>query len=203
MAKFVSDENLTEFKRKCDETYATKTGTFEGMRVGNATRADTAGYADGATNDSDGNNVANTYVKKSDLLDLVYPIGTIVYNYDLGGNSPASTLGGTWTRIYNKFLIGGGSNYTIGTEGGEEFHQLTVAEMPSHTHAIQRNDTWETAGFTIIDTKSGSKWGVGPNKSYKGDAGVGPYGNLNNTGNDAPHNNMPPYRAVWMWRRTA
>lgn len=156
-----------------------------------------------ASDDGQGNEIAATYVKKSDLLDLVYPVGTIVYNYDSGGSSPASALGGSWTRIYNKFLVGAGSSYTIGSEGGEEFHQLTVAEMPSHTHAIQRNDTWEGAGFTVIDTKSGSKWGVGPNTSYTGDAGVGPYGSLNNTGNDAPHNNMPPYRAVWMWRRTA
>ena len=138
----------------------------------------------------------------SNVLDIIYPVGSIYMNYS-NSSSPASKLGGTWTRIYNKFLIGAGSSYTIGSEGGEVTHLLTVNEMPSHTHPIKRNDTWETAGFTIIDLKSGSKWGVGPNKTYTGDAGVGPYGNIGNTGGDTPHNNMPPYRAVWMWRRTA
>ena len=172
-------------------------GTLEEVEVNKSINSEFS------TKDSKGNNISETYVKKQDLLDLVYPVGTIVYNYNSGGSSPASVLGGSWTRIYNKFLIGAGSSYTIGSEGGEEFHQLTTSEMPSHTHPVQRNDTWESAGFTIIDLKSGSKWGVGPNKTYTGDAGVGPYGSLGNTGGNTPHNNMPPYRAVWMWRRTA
>ena len=138
----------------------------------------------------------------TNILDLVYPVGSIYINYS-SSSSPASTLGGSWVRIYNQFLIGAGDDYTIGSTGGEVVHMLSVNELPSHTHQITRNDTGAVAGFPIIDLQSGEKWGVGPNKTYTGDAGVGPYGYLNYTGDNTPHNNMPPYRAVWMWRRTA
>lgn len=139
----------------------------------------------------------------SKILDLVYPIGSIYMNY-ANSSSPAPKFGGTWVQIATgQFLLASGNGYSLGSTGGAANVTLTTNQMPSHTHAIQRNDTWEGAGFTVIDTKSGSKWGVGPNKTYTGDAGVGPYGNIANTGGGQSHNNMPPYRVVSMWRRTA
>lgn len=139
----------------------------------------------------------------SNVLDIIYPVGSIYMNYS-NSSSPASTIGGSWTQISTgQFLLASGSGYSLGATGGAANVTLTTNQMPSHTHAIQRNDTWESAGFTIIDLKSGSKWGVGPNKTYTGDAGVGPYGNIANTGGGQSHNNMPPYRVVSMWRRTA
>lgn len=160
----------------------------DGITVKSATKA---------SDDGQGNEIASTYVKKTDLLDLVYPIGTIVYNYDTGGSSPASVLGGSWTRIYDKFLIGAGSNYTVGTEGGEEFHQLTTAEIPSHDHSTGVRMKWVDAATSNALTHA---WA-----SSTGNLAIltNPQPYTSSVGDDTPHNNMPPYRAVWMWRRTA
>lgn len=39
--------------------------------------------------------------------------------------------------LRDKFVIGAGNTYSIGSEGGEARHILTVNEMPSHSHAIK------------------------------------------------------------------
>ncbi|MBR6253168.1 MAG: hypothetical protein IKR04_04970 [Clostridia bacterium] len=62
--------------------------TIKASLTGNA---DTATKA---TQDSDGNQINTTYTKKSELLDLVYPIGAIYIS--VVNTSPATLFGGTW-----------------------------------------------------------------------------------------------------------
>ncbi len=71
----------------------------------------------------------------------------------------------------------------LGETGGEEAHLLTLAEIPRHRHSI--------------DGKKGGSHSDG------GDAAFGAYSsapnrnrNTNFTGNDQPHNNMPPFLAL-------
>lgn len=170
-------------------------GTLEEVEVNKSINSEFS------TKDSKGNNISETYVKKSDLLDLVYPVGTIVYNYDSGGSSPASVLGGSWKRIYNKFLIGAGSSYIIGSEGGEVSHMLSVNELPSHSHNIVNSKNSKTGSAYMPIQVSSSAWGL---VSQNGTGWIAQdTGYIAETGGNVPHNNMPPYRAVWMWRRTA
>ena len=155
---------------------------------GTNTSDNTLQFRDYQVVDANGNIPAERL--KSALLDLIFPVGSIYMNY-ANSQSPASTLGGSWTRIYNKFLIGAGSSYTIGSEGGEAAHALTANEMPAHTHTVP---------VTTSNTASGNS----PNYPFLHHADSGVYTTeSNSTGNNVPHNNMPPYRAVWMWRRTA
>ena len=71
---------------------------------------------------------------KSDLLNMVYPVGSI---YMSAVNvSPASFLGGTWQAIeQGRMLMAAGSSWQAGTTGGSTYHALTVAEMPAHDHS--------------------------------------------------------------------
>lgn len=55
MSKFVSNENLSEFKKKCDEVYAKQSGTYQDMIVGKAIKAE---------QDNDGNVIKDTYAKQ-------------------------------------------------------------------------------------------------------------------------------------------
>jgi microcystin-dependent protein len=44
-----------------------------------------------------------------------------------------------------------GSQNTLGTKGGQEFHTLTISEMPTHTHFAQASNT---TGDTISPTNA-------------------------------------------------
>ena len=101
--------------------------TIKASLTGNASTATKA------TQDSDGNQINTTYVKKSALLDLVYPVGAIYIS--VVNTSPETLFGGTWTQIKDTFLLSAGTNHTAGTTGGSETVTLTTAEMPAHTHA--------------------------------------------------------------------
>ena len=125
------------------------------------------------------------------LLLMAHPIGSI-YSSTVA-TSPADLFGGTWERIKDAFLLSAGDTYSAGTTGGEATHKLTVDEMPSHTHIISHTSDNEGLGVAWGATKSGSD-------GYTVVMGGSPI-YARTRGGDQPHNNMPPYLAVYMWQR--
>ena len=125
-----------------------------------------------------------------DKLDAMYPIGTIYQSTK--STNPSTFLGGTWTALTGRFLVGAGTDYPAGTTGGEATHTLTIGEMPSHTHVIS-----PTGHSSSIDTGGMSSVPVTDN------SGVSALYETQSRGGGAAHNNMPPYRSVYMWERTA
>ena len=144
-----------------------------------------------------GNNVL-TVVRTAYLnVAEAYPVGSIYMS--INSTSPASLFGGTWERIQDTFLLAAGSTYAAGATGGEATHQLSVNEMPSHSHAINTYDSRN------LDT-SASYWFrliITPNNSSSADVPTGVEPHLSSTGGGQAHNNMPPYKAVYVWQRTA
>lgn len=69
----------------------------------------------------------------SKMWETIYPIGSIYLT--VNSVSPAVLFGGTWEKISNRFLFGSG-NKQNGATGGEEYHTLSVSEIPSHTHYV-------------------------------------------------------------------
>lgn len=123
----------------------------------------------------------------------VYPVGSIYLS--INNTDPADLFGiGTWELITDKFLLGAGNDYNGGTTGGESTHTLTVDEIPPHSHTFQGvNDG------TTVQTSTGSY----PAKIYQDHAPNWPGYFINNTGGGQAHNNMPPYLAVYIWKRIA
>lgn len=129
------------------------------------------------------------------ILEAVYPVGSIYMS--VNSTSPATLFGGTWEAIQGKFLLGAdGGAYKAGNTGGEATHTLTVDEIPKHTHSMYSGnsgapDTWEPDGGSyLVDSVTQDKhtwW-----------ASLG----MNYAGGGAEHNNMPPYLAVYIWKRT-
>lgn len=122
-----------------------------------------------------------------------FPVGAIYMSYT--STSPASFIGGSWTQIQERFLLAAGGGYDAGDTGGETEHTLTVAEVPSHWHTINfYSGAMRDAPYQYLASASG----LGTYNKASGSAktGVNPEG-------DRPHNNMPPYLVVYIWRRTA
>lgn len=119
-----------------------------------------------------------------------YPVGSIYLS--VNSANPSTLFGGTWERIQDVFLLAAGSQYIAGSTGGEAEHTLTVKEMPSHNHS---------ATFNTIDSPSFSRYyALVETRSVL----YQKYQNAtSNTGGNQPHNNMPPYLAVYMWKRIA
>lgn len=126
-------------------------------------------------------------VGNKSLLNLIYPIGSIYMSVQ--DVSPATFIGGTWERLKDRFLLGAGDTYTAGNTGGEATHVLTIDEMPSHTHKLDRgnygNLRREEIAYSNGESVQSDSWGV------------------QSTGGGQAHNNMPPYLVVYMWKRTA
>jgi hypothetical protein len=123
------------------------------------------------------------------LLDYLHPVGSIFQSTD--STSPAELFGGTWEQVKDVFLLAAGDSHAAGSTGGEEEHILTAAEMANHTHGYDYTGQSDATGTGAIKIVSPS----GTANAYTGKA-------TSNCGGQA-HNNMPPYLAVYTWRRTA
>ena len=77
---------------------------------------------------------ANTAWIKREIVDLVYPVGSIYTS--VASTNPKVLFGGTWEAISGRFLLAASSDYTAGSTGGEASHTLTVDESPEHTHTM-------------------------------------------------------------------
>jgi microcystin-dependent protein len=89
-------------------------------------------------------------------------------------------------KLAERFPLVCGANFSVSETGGEKEHTLTIEEMPKHTHATtvaQNGSEWVAAWFSQNGTIHG--------KSYSGEA----LPHTASSGNDVPHNNMPPFLA--------
>lgn len=140
----------------------------------------------------------------------MYPVGSIYMS--VNSTSPASLFGGTWEQIKGRFLIGTGApennddgaspgDYNIAPEstGGEAEHAHTLASAYACTcisgnalHYSYRNNTlavftpqWKGV-FEITEASTSDQ-------NYPADIG----------GQTDEESNMPPYLAVYMWKRVS
>ena len=130
------------------------------------------------------------------LLLMAHPIGSI-YSSTVA-TSPADLFGGTWVRIKGAFIWGIEDGEQAGITGGEKTHTLTVDEMPENIGTFRtlswNSDNAATGAFSITEQladradTTGNSYGTAQYKL---------------SGGGQPHNNMPPYLAVYMWKRIA
>lgn len=125
----------------------------------------------------------------------IYPVGSIYMS--VNSVSPASIFGGAWEQLKDRFLLGAGDTYAAGDTGGEATVTLTIDQMPHHRHILRRKSTNPTTSFDAFIATSDTENDVG---SGGGD-GLKRYTTYE--GNGEAHNNMPPYVAVYMWKRVS
>lgn len=118
-------------------------------------------------------------ISRTTYADLFAEIGTA---FGAGDGSTTFNLPDGQGRA----LIGVGAGVSLtaralGDAGGEEEHQLTIAELPAHTHPYTR-------------VTSGGGQGGGGSAAHNSTADV-----TGSEGGDTPHNNMQPFLALNMF----
>lgn len=139
--------------------------------------------------------------KRAALL-AANPVGKLWVSDD--PTSPASIVGGTWEQIKDRFILAAGDTYAAGSTGGEAEHALNKGEMPRHDH-IQYAFTSDGNDNPVISTKEGGKLSgaIQPSAYGYGTDRGDSYLTTSISGGSQPHNNMPPYIAVYTWKRIA
>ena len=150
-------------------------------------------------------------------LGTIYPVGSIYMS--VNSADPSTLFGGTWEQLKDQFLLGAGDTYAAGTTGGS-------ASMQAHTHSIPSlSGTANNSGnHNHVTSRRTSTYGSGMQANWRcitapGSAN-GDYNQVSNTENGGEHThsvttnantsgtagvgngeNMPPYLAVYMWKR--
>ena len=169
---------------------------------------------------------------QSIVLNAAYPVGSIYVCYSenkLTTCPIATSLGGTWEAIEaGKFLVAASTSngsYKYGSTGGSADavvikhahtfnNAVTTNKTGAHYHTIKWFDTSahdSSVDNTFRSADSNDGGGVGESKWPKIETtsdGAHEHtftlsGNTAEAGNDGTNKNLPPYIAVYMWKRTA
>jgi hypothetical protein len=122
-------------------------------------------------------------VKKEWLGDLIHPVGSIYMSsvfFD-----PSEIFGGTWEQVKDRMLIGAGGNYQTGSTGGSATITIAQKNLPDRV-MVRTNDKSDSACNNSVTVTSGY------NNHSLYDAKLE---------NSKPINSLPPYLAVFIWRR--
>lgn len=139
------------------------------------------------------------------FLNAIYPVGSIYIS--VNDTNPGTLFGGTWEQIKDRFLLACGNTYNNGRTGGRATHThstgnhtLTVDEMPKHNHnAVSTSGVNDTSIKLYPFNMVTQEYSTVDNHVIIPAGGDKPH----NHGNTGSANHMPPYLAVYMWKRTA
>lgn len=135
------------------------------------------------------------------LADIIYPVGSVYIS--INNTNPQNLFGGTWEQIKDRFLLACGNTYSNGSTGGEATHLLTENEMPSHNHTQETNYGRMTNMLEIDGNYGFAQGGAYTDRTVAGTTATTNIYNTSYAGGNQAHNNMPPYLAVFIWKRTA
>ena len=143
-----------------------------------------------------------------------HPIGSLYISKS--DKNPQTMFGGTWTAIKDRVIIGAGNLYGAGDEGGSKdavvvshthYVNLTAASAGAHTHKLRCDQdaqytTSGTRSWSVHKAESGAGGTVGITDS-KGAHTHPVQGNADWSGVSGTNANLPPYKAYFIWERTA
>ncbi len=137
-----------------------------------------------------------------DSKDFFLPLGFIGMWYGAIDSIPAGWAlcdGGTYDRsdgqgtiqtpnLTDRFIVAAGQTYGIGATGGENTHVLSTAELPAHDHS---NGVYNR----LLRNPVGNVTTDGADYSAS-EPDIIHWGTLQSVGNNASHENRPPYFAL-------
>lgn len=182
-----------------------------------------------ATGDSATYVRSNEVPTTSSIVDLIYPVGSYFITESSSFDTAAKVqahFGGTWTQVTGRFLYGsssagstGGSNNAIVVSHSHTFTgtQTSTSTDGSHTHLLTSYNNAGSRWLGNNSTTHHSNWGVGTDDQsvaassayYTQSTGsthshsFTATGTISTEGSSGTNANMPAYRTVFMYRRTA
>lgn len=152
------------------------------------------------------------------IMPSTFVTGMIMMWYGSSSNVPSGWAicnGSNGTPdLRDRFIVGAGNAYSLGSTGGEKTHILTTQEMPSHTHSVKtdatakaigsfrtwKHDPQATGVFSQTQTENCNSKNGGGDPGWRVDLNInkiGLYMELDNAGGGGEHENRPPYYALF------
>ena len=178
-------------------TYARKLKDRSGNYICPVTRAEQVYFSDNSTLDK--------------IISKIYPVGAIYMSEK--NASPASLFGGSWSQIKERFLYAAAASgtYAVGNTGGETTHTLDPSELPPVRMKVGVHAGGYVGENGTVNSfiRNGSTYGMESSRKsgdtsdrtpelYVPSSLLNSFECLNH-----PHNNMPPYVCMYMWKRVS
>lgn len=130
------------------------------------------------------------------IMLTIYPVGAMYISANR--TSPASLFGGTWEQLKDRFLLAAGSTYSAGSTGGLVAHSITNDNLPLNmgSFTFYGYDGEAHRGIVNVVHKNNFKYSVA------GDGNVR-FKTVTLSGSGTALDTMPPYLAVYMWKRVS
>lgn len=142
-----------------------------------------------------------------------YPVGSIYLS--VNNVNPSTLFGGTWEQIQDTFLLAAGSTFAAGDTGGAQRH--------THNYGIQYGGYYRgfiveydnSAGLLKYDSSGNVSLQPAPSDAILQDVSISVNNNLASAvktiranhyrieSNTSYGSNLPPYLAVYVWKRVA
>lgn len=145
-------------------------------------------------------NIQQTFTNWTKIMSVFQANGAMLF-----WNKPANTIPEGWQEVVDwrgRFPVGMNVDepefVTLGKEGGEKRHKLTIDELPKHKFKIASPSTQSS----YPSLNSGNSLATINNKGNDGNYVLGgvndepTVGLSSQVGNDQEHNNLPPYKTV-------
>lgn len=156
------------------------------------------------------NQASNMYVSGNKILN-VYPVGSIYIS--LNQVNPAQLFGGVWEQIKDRFLISAGGSYDVNSIGGNVIHshnygmqiggyyaEIILAESgDSGLLNYNTDNSYSLSGYSNVGIKTVNMNGSSASNTITVNSVI----HYNYKANTSYTNSLPPYLAVYMWKRTA
>ena len=141
-------------------------------------------------------------------FDKIYPVGSVYMS--INSTDPTNLFGGVWEQIKDRFLLSAGNTYTAGSTGGKAEHKHGLNDNAA---ALIGNHGDTTAFSPNYNFYLGTNYNINNGAYCWAHTHDNPFNSDNSkfsllaavglVGNTVSANNMPPYLAVYVWKRTA
>ena len=156
------------------------------------------------------NSISNLDTKLNNHWQTIYPVGSIYMS--LNSTSPATLFGGTWEQLKDRFLIGCGGTYNNASTGGSINHTHNYGLQAGGYYrdiAIEQNPNagclaYDTAGnITVIPATTYESYEAPINNGSENANKTTSMSHFRTIANTSYDSTLPPYLAIYMWKRTA